>query len=112
MTGSDVRGVSHDLLGGKYRLELFAMIANWPVEVVYAYELAEHTGLSEGQVSRDLRALIDCGLLEPQARPRGSVAHPLKRREHPFWSGCAQLAAELQPAEEKDGVHRLRAANA
>jgi DNA-binding transcriptional ArsR family regulator len=111
MAGSDVRGVSHSLFGGRYRLELFAMIANWPREIIHAYELAEETGASEAQISRDLKVLVECGLLEPQARQRGSVAHPLRRRDHPFWSGCAQLAADCQPSPGPDGVRRLRAAN-
>lgn len=93
---------SHRLFGRQYRLALWAAVAARDVGETFTNgELAREVHLTTGEVSKELAALAEVGLIVEGKR---SGTKPYQRVDSGFWSGCRALLEEWTRSGKADGT--------
>jgi hypothetical protein len=89
MPDEELGNRSHRLFGRKYRLALWAAIASRNAGEPFTNgDLVRQVHLTTGEVSKELAALVDVGLVIEGTR---SGTKPFRRVESGFWEGCLAL---------------------
>jgi hypothetical protein len=93
----ELRRISKDLFGKKYRLEILAA-AELTGPPIWSRDLARTINLAENVVSTELAACEDLGALQhfPSAHDRRKLYQQL---EHPIWAFAAAVCKEVAPAD-------------
>jgi hypothetical protein len=103
MPDGSVDDRSHRLFGRQYRLALWAAIAaREPNEPFTNAELVRELNRTSGEVSKELKVLVDVGLVTEGVR---SGTKPFLRSDSPFWDGALALYREWlgSPGEGEQG---------
>ncbi len=108
-----LRGLSAEVFGNMYRLEILATIASAPGGQVTVHEIAKTLGVNDNRVSPTVQALRKARFLTdvPHVDARSK---PLRRAQTPLWQGIdsfvSELGVQLQPLNQSQATTAPRKA--
>jgi hypothetical protein len=103
----ELRRISKDLFGKKYRLEILAAV-ELIGPPIWSRDLARTIDLAENVVSMELAACADLGALQhfPSAHDRRKLYQQL---EHPIWPFATAVCKEVASAEALENELGIKA---
>lgn len=98
-TASALRKLSKDLLGGLYRLEIAAAIAQADAGDLFAHRIAEVLKLQDKVVQPEMKHFARLGFLEEHEEREGDQRVFYGRSDTVFWDLVRQLHDEVSARE-------------
>lgn len=99
----EIRRISKNLLGNRYRLEVAAAIARAEPAVVSAQAMATELGIAQNLIRAELLKLADAGLVLRLPRVSGQQLQEYQRLESVFWGAMVDLFAEFRDRVSQPG---------